>query len=78
MFSFAAGCPYLICGLVVAGVLAVTLGVAAQQASKSKAVTASVAVTTSNNRRNIAVLSKGEPPFFLHRFGDASAAEDHV
>ncbi len=54
-----------ICGLVVAGVLAVTLGVAAQQASKSKIVTASVAVTTSDDRRNIAILSKGEPPFLF-------------
>ncbi len=54
-----------ICGLVVAGVLAVTLGVAAQQASKSKTVTASVAVTTSADRRNIAVLSKGEPSFLF-------------
>ena len=54
-----------ICGLVVACVLAVTLGVAAQQASKSKTVTASVAVTTSDDRRNIAVLSKGEPPFLF-------------
>jgi len=50
-------------GVVVAGVLAMTLGVAARQAGEPKSVTASVTVTTSDSRRNVAVLSKGEPPF---------------
>jgi len=52
-------------GVVVAGALAMTLGVAARQASEPKSVTASVTVTTSDSRRNIAVLSKGEPPFLF-------------
>ena len=46
-------------------VLAATLGMAAQQASPPRTVTVSVAVTTSDSRRNIAVLSKGEPPFLF-------------
>jgi hypothetical protein len=49
----------------VSGVLAATLGMVAQQASPPKTVTASVAVTTSDSRRNIAVLSKGEPAFLF-------------
>lgn len=52
-------------GVVVAGVLAMTLGVAARQAREPKSVTASVTVTTSDSRRNVAVLSKGEPPFLF-------------
>jgi len=52
-------------GVVVAGVLAMTLGVAARQAGEPKSVTASVTVTTSDSRRNVAVLSKGEPPFLF-------------
>ena len=52
-------------GVVVAGVLAMTLGAAARQASEPKSVTASVTVTTSDSRRNVAVLSKGEPPFLF-------------
>jgi hypothetical protein len=54
-----------ISGVVVAGVVAMTLGAAARQASEPKSVTASVTVTTSDSRRNIAVLSKGEPPFLF-------------
>ena len=52
-------------GVVVAGVLAMTLGVGARQAGEPKSVTASVTVTTSDSRRNVAVLSKGEPPFLF-------------
>lgn len=52
-------------GFAMAGVLAMTLGVAAQQASKPKSLTASVTLTTSDDRRNIAVLSKGEPAFLF-------------
>ena len=52
-------------GVVIAGVLAVTIGAAARQTSEAKSVTASVTVTTSDSRRNVAVLSKGEPPFLF-------------
>ncbi len=51
--------------LVVAGVLGVTIGVAAQKAIAPKSVTASVAVTTSDDRRAVAVLSKNEPAFLF-------------
>jgi len=51
--------------LAVSGVLAATLGMVAEQASPPKTVTASVAVTTGDSRRNIAVLSKGEPAFLF-------------
>jgi hypothetical protein len=54
-----------LCGLAVSGVLAATLGMAARQANQPKSVTASVTVTTSDSRRTIAVLSKGEPPFLF-------------
>jgi len=52
-------------GLALSGVLAATLGMAARQASQPISVTASVTVTTSDSRRNIAVLSKGEPAFLF-------------
>jgi len=52
-------------GLALSGVLAATLGMVAEKASPPKAVTASVTVTTDDSRRNIAVLSKGEPPFLF-------------
>jgi len=52
-------------GALMAGVLAVTLGAAARQAREARSVTASVTVTTSDNRRTIAVLSKGDPPFLF-------------
>jgi hypothetical protein len=52
-------------GLALSGVLAATLGMAARQASQPKSVTASVTVTTSDNRRNIAVLSGGAPAFLF-------------
>lgn len=52
-------------GVVVAAVLAATLTVAAQQTGKPKSVTASVTVTTSDSRRNIAVLATGEPAFLF-------------
>jgi len=54
-----------ISGAVVAGVFAVTLGAAARQADAPKSVTASVTVTTSDDRRTITVLSKGDPPFLF-------------
>jgi len=60
-------------------VLAATLGMAAQQASPPRTVTVSVAVTTSDSRRNIAVLSKGEPPFlFCIDLAAPLAAADHL
>ena len=52
-------------GRALSGVLAATLGMAARQASQPKSVTASVTVTTSDSRRNIAVLSGGEPAFLF-------------
>ena len=53
-------------GLALAGVLAATLGMAAaQQESEPKSVTTSIAVTTSDSLRTIAVLSKGEPAFLF-------------
>ena len=52
-------------GFIVAGVLAATLGAVAQPASQPKSVTASVTVMTSDSRRTIAVLSKGEPAFLF-------------
>jgi hypothetical protein len=54
-------CP----GLAVSGVLAATLGITAVQTSQPKSVTASVTITTSDSRRNVAVLSKGEPAFLF-------------
>jgi len=51
-------------GLALSGVLAATLGVAAQ-GNQPRSVTASVAVTTSDSRRTVAVLSKGETPFLF-------------
>ena len=51
-------------GLALSGVLAATLGLAAQE-NQPKSVTASVTVTTSDSRRTVAVLSKGEPPFLF-------------
>lgn len=51
-------------GLVLSGVLAATLGVAAQ-GNQPRTVTASVSVTTSDSRRTVAVLSKGEPAFLF-------------
>lgn len=52
-------------GLAASGVLAATLGMTAPQASRPKTVSASVTVTTSDSRRTIAVLSKGEPAFLF-------------
>ncbi len=51
-------------GLALSGVLAATLGVAAQ-GTQPRSVTASVAVTTSDSRRTVAVLSSGETPFLF-------------
>ena len=51
-------------GLVLSGVVAATLGLAAE-GNQPRSVTASVTVTTSDSRRTIAVLSKGEPPFLF-------------
>lgn len=51
--------------LAVSGVLAATMGIAAQQVSPPRTITASVAVTTSDDRRAIAVFSKGEPAFLF-------------
>lgn len=51
--------------LTVSGVLAATLGVAAQRATQPKSVTASVTVTTSDSRRHVAVASKGDPQFLF-------------
>ena len=52
-------------GLAASGVLATTLGITALQAGQPKGVTASVTVTTSDSRRVVAVLSKGEPAFLF-------------
>ena len=52
-------------GLAASGVLATTLGITALQAGQPKSVTASVTVTTSDSRRVVAVLSKGEPAFLF-------------
>jgi len=54
-----------IAGFAMSGVLAATLGITALQTSEPKSVTASVTVTTSDSRRNVAVLSKGEPAFLF-------------
>ena len=51
--------------LAVSVLLAATVGLAAPQANQPKSVTASVVVTTSDSRRNIAVLSKDEPQFLF-------------
>jgi len=52
-------------GLAVSGVLAAAPGMTALQTSQPTSVTASVTVITSDSRRNIAVLSKGEPAFLF-------------
>ncbi|HSL23785.1 MAG TPA: hypothetical protein VK886_19790 [Vicinamibacterales bacterium] len=52
----------------VIGILTPSLAIAAGQAGQPKTVTASVSVTTSDTRRNLAVLSKGtggEPAFLF-------------
>jgi hypothetical protein len=51
--------------LVIAGILALPLGIAAGQAGPPKTVTASVTVTTSDDGRVVAVLSKNEPAFLF-------------
>ncbi len=57
----------LISGFVVAGLAAMPTGMPAEQGPPPKTVTASVTVTTSASRRNVAVLSKGSGggPAFL-------------
>ncbi|UCF18805.1 MAG: hypothetical protein JSU87_12815 [Gemmatimonadota bacterium] len=52
-------------GFVLSGVLALTLGMATQQPSQPKRVTASVMVATSDSHSVVAVLSKDEPQFLF-------------
>jgi hypothetical protein len=52
-------------GLAVSVVLAATLGMTSEQPDQPKSLTASVSVTTSDSRSNIAVLSKSDPQFLF-------------